>query len=691
MSASISGVEALPFLDVEQEVVEASSHTEDSRLSRRTWTALRILGGVAALTMVVLATLHPTGRLTSAQEADATIQAVAVTKGTKKDHKKEKKEPGAPFTQCGGANYKGKTCCQNGCACIKDDKYYSQCKPPSDLQKCDVGASKVEVKHAKSREKTAQTELQHALANVVKAKKDAKNAVSVLKAARKEEAKATKAWKTKDNEEKKQVEAAKNDQSEVFDSAESDRKKSVKSAKDEREKTETAAKDKLAQVKKTAKANQDQVVTKAKEKRDKLVKDAKDTKKTNLNKAHKEMKSVEEDSKKKAAAQKEAATKERKKTITDAAAARDKAIKDAKAEWTASDNKATAAKAKTAKALKEAKEASEAASAALKKQASELGNVSDWVTFYKKQEEMRKTKKCSTMWKDCKAVGCCSLGCKCHWQSKYFASCTGIFGSKNYCEKDKAIAKQTESLQVLPGLQMEHKNLKEDAENKAKVRDDAQQKMDALDTKWASTLGLANKKETDTIAKARETYKEAEDSAVKREEELLRDINQTATDAISKERKKSKIAIQRAKNLAADVIATERKKAKQTITDVWEYTNTTIKDATEQMKTSIAASKNREKRLIEAALKKEKDATSDAMAKIKKATAVAHKATQDADDVRKRRADHAHKKKMEAEATLTHLKRTKQILNNKRHKHAMAKLEVQTWVRAKTGAMSCKH
>merc|ERR1712008_255518 len=79
---------------------------------------------------------------------------------------------------------------------------------------------------------------------------------------------------------------------------------------------------------------------------------------------------------------KDAATKERIQTVKDAETARDKA--------------------KTAKSLKEANAASTAAFAALKKQAEELGNVTDWVTFYKKQEKMRKTKKCGIMWKDCK-------------------------------------------------------------------------------------------------------------------------------------------------------------------------------------------------------------------------------------------------------------------------------------------------
>merc|ERR1712008_636837 len=97
----------------------------------------------------------------------------------------------------------GKTCCKSGCACIMDSKYYSQCKPPTDLQKCDVAASKDEVKNAKDRESAAKTELTHATSDRAEAKKDTQDRGAAFKAAKKAAKKATEIWKTKDAQEKK--------------------------------------------------------------------------------------------------------------------------------------------------------------------------------------------------------------------------------------------------------------------------------------------------------------------------------------------------------------------------------------------------------------------------------------------------------------------------------------------------------
>jgi len=94
--------------------------------------------------------------------------------------------------------------------------------------------------------------------------------------------------------------------------------------------------------------------------------------------------------------------------------------------------------------------------------------------------------------------------------------------------------------------------------------------------------------------------------------------------------------------------------------------------------------------LIEAALKKEKDVTSDAMAEVRKKTAAAHQATQDADSVRKKAVDLVHKRRREEKAALKHLQHTSHILRAKKHKRAMAKLEVQSWVGAEKGAHACE-
>jgi len=464
----------------------------------------------------------------------------------------------------------------------------------------------------------------------------------------------------------------------------------VKSAKEECATIQKAAKEKLAKITKVAEASQNQIVTKAKEARDNIVKSAIATKKQIQYKAHAEMRSVEEDAKKKATAKREAATRERILGIKDATHARDKVIKQAKDEWTANDDKAKATKAKPAQSLKEAIRCSAAASKAVKNKAEELKNVTGWVTYYKQQEEMRKTRKCGTMWKNCKSSNCCSLGCKCKWHNKYYASCTGIFGSKNYCEEEKAIAKQTESMKVLPGLQTQHKHLMEHAENKAMARVDAQKKMDALDKKWASTLAAAKKKERDAIATAHKTYKRATDSAMTMEKEFVRVASKIETDTISKERKKLNIAVQQAKKSAAKVIAAAQKKEEKSKTDIWDQTNATIKDATDEAKTQMAACRNREKSLIELALKKEKDMTSDAMAKVRKTTAPACRAALDADDARKQAEGKVRQRRSEGEAVLEHMQHSMKFLKAKRHKHAMAKLEVQTWVTAATGASSCR-
>merc|ERR1719223_349947 len=647
---------------------------------------------MAAL-IVVLATVQSGGKLLSAHETDATI-AVAVKGGKEKSPAKTSKAPkqeiGGPFSQCGGDNYKGKTCCKSGCACVRDSKFFSMCKPPTGLQTCNLVASKGEAKHARDRERAAEMVLKDDSTNVTKAKRDAKKSVEVLKAAKDVAKNATKTWEAKDAREKKEVEAAKHDQSEVFTSAMSSRKAFVNSATEERSRVEHAAAEKLANITKTAKATQDRIVTKATKARNEAIQLATARRKQELEKAHAEMRSIEGDAKTKAIAKRKAATKERVQSINGAISVRDKAIKKATAEWTATTNKAHFAKAKTALALKEATAASAAASKALKNKAEEVKNVTDWVTFYNQQEEMRKTKTCGTMWKDCRSFNCCSLGCKCQWHSKYYASCTGVFGSKDYCERDQVVAKQTESMKVLPGLQMEHKNLKEDAEKKAEVLADVQKKMDALDTKWAAALEAAKKNESGVIAQARKMYKAVEDSAVYKENELIGDANETETDTISKERKKSNMAIQQAEQIAATVIAAARKKAEDTITDILDRTKATIKDATDEATSTINACKKKEKSLIEAALKKEKDVTSSAMAKVRKTTAAAHKASQDANDVRKQAIDHVHKEKSKAEAALKHLQHAMKIMNAKRQKHTMAKLEVQTWVNAGKGATSCK-
>lgn len=69
---------------------------------------------------------------------------------SKKDHSNK---CGKKFEKCGGSDFKGMACCQRGCACIKDSEYFSMCKAPAGLNKCDIHKAKLMA--AKLRKKAA--------------------------------------------------------------------------------------------------------------------------------------------------------------------------------------------------------------------------------------------------------------------------------------------------------------------------------------------------------------------------------------------------------------------------------------------------------------------------------------------------------------------------------------------------------
>merc|ERR1712228_823298 len=67
------------------------------------------------------------------------------------EHKVKKLGPLKAFKQCGGVAWEGPTCCQKGCACVKESKYYSGCHTPLSMGKCDPESVKDEAVAAKRR------------------------------------------------------------------------------------------------------------------------------------------------------------------------------------------------------------------------------------------------------------------------------------------------------------------------------------------------------------------------------------------------------------------------------------------------------------------------------------------------------------------------------------------------------------
>jgi len=60
---------------------------------------------------------------------------------------------GKVFSQCGGHAWAGSTCCQKGCVCIRDSKYFSMCTAPGGLNECNI--EKAGFMAAKLRKKAA--------------------------------------------------------------------------------------------------------------------------------------------------------------------------------------------------------------------------------------------------------------------------------------------------------------------------------------------------------------------------------------------------------------------------------------------------------------------------------------------------------------------------------------------------------
>merc|ERR1719210_1841172 len=94
-----------------------------------------------------------------------------------------KSKPVMVFKQCGGEGWKGSSCCQKGCACIRESKYYSGCHAPQGLTGCDtdaledeVGSASGKVDEAKEAADEAEAEVKHAKHRLAKAKSEHKDA-----------------------------------------------------------------------------------------------------------------------------------------------------------------------------------------------------------------------------------------------------------------------------------------------------------------------------------------------------------------------------------------------------------------------------------------------------------------------------------------------------------------------------------
>jgi hypothetical protein len=140
-------------------MLSAASRTVMRRVPlRKLGLAMAILAAASAAASVVC--VRSTGFLSARKVASGRVNAVAALSEESRSnttHNPYAKKPdnsetcGKPFSQCGGQDWTGRTCCQRGCVCLKDGDYFSMCVAPAGLDECNV--EKAELMALKLRKK----------------------------------------------------------------------------------------------------------------------------------------------------------------------------------------------------------------------------------------------------------------------------------------------------------------------------------------------------------------------------------------------------------------------------------------------------------------------------------------------------------------------------------------------------------
>jgi len=119
---------------------------------------LAIFLAAASAGLALASGFQPAKKVASRQASAATALSEEKRSNVTDRHDKKKADDdsgmcGKPFSQCGGQDWAGTTCCQKGCVCIRDSKYFSMCTAPGRLTECNI--EKAEFMAAKLRKKTA--------------------------------------------------------------------------------------------------------------------------------------------------------------------------------------------------------------------------------------------------------------------------------------------------------------------------------------------------------------------------------------------------------------------------------------------------------------------------------------------------------------------------------------------------------
>jgi len=181
----------------------------------------------------------------------------------------KKVKPIQPFEKCGGANWKGGTCCMKGCACIEESEFYSGCKAPQGLTGCDADAVKDEVHAAKGRLEDSKNTVDEAESQVKAAEEQLDKAKDAHKKAEEAADEAIKIGKEKRKAKEEAIQKFGKKVNELQTSAEKDIAAVEKDANATRDKLEAEANEKKDKLEKAANHKKSEAATKAQEARTK--------------------------------------------------------------------------------------------------------------------------------------------------------------------------------------------------------------------------------------------------------------------------------------------------------------------------------------------------------------------------------------------------------------------------------------
>lgn len=629
---------------------------------------LGTLAGLVVVGVTVRLSMGPVG---------ANTQTMNLAEAAKK---KGGKKQGSPFSQCGGKNWKKSTCCLKGCACIKDNMYYSKCTPPTGSQDCSTDLLKDEVDKAKDRVDAGQLALTDAL-DVLKTKKEpAKNAAANLKKAKKTVHDADANLKDRKRKELDGISKAKKENESVLKAAKTQKTKSIKAAQAERAKVEKDAIETLAKTVKAADDKFKHVSKEASETKAKVIKDATSEKDSKLDEIKKELDKATSSATKLAASEEKDAKHLWKKTVA-----------EAKKDLEDTEKKAAAEQAKTEKDTKENKTNAESdlqnATAEQKvaydtwlHKSQERGFVVDWINDYKKDEEFRKTKKCVALWGSC-AGTCCPLGCKCNMQNAYYGTCNGMFGKK-FCDWKTAVEKQNKSVKAMPKIDRDlhkldvAKNKSEDELAKAK------EAMKTIDATFDEKLANASKKHKTTVASMQKKHDTRVVAAKTKMEAAIAASKKEKNDSIDKAQAKAEKATKASKAKAVKTIADATDKFEKDTKDVREESRTTKKQAHIKADKITKDCHAKEKTLIAQAKNKEVDTIKPAMQQVLSMTTAVREARKKAASQKKKALEDRGKRAEDVKVALKNLLQAENNIKKKKAKLANLKEQVQTWEKA---------